>query len=105
VSLEHFVKKTKDKGDIQMNNKTQLKAEKLVQGAVGVFADAISQVEKANDVLTEGMKKDTDTIASISEKIAKLKAEQTAVEFARNKKINTRAVNNDLIKKLKDFAV
>jgi uncharacterized small protein (DUF1192 family) len=105
VSLEHFVKKTKDKGDIQMNNKTQQKAEKLVQGAVGVFADAIAQVEKANEVLTEGMKQDTNKINSIDQKIANLQKEKETVYFAKNKKINTRASNNELIKKLKEFSV
>jgi hypothetical protein len=87
-----------------MSVKVQKKADKLVQGAVGVFADAIAQVEKANVVLSEGIVADDKKLAGIDKAIDALRAKKAEVISQKNEKYNSLEKNEALISKLVEFA-
>lgn len=78
-------------------------SQKLVSKAVGVFATAVADVEKANEILIEGIKSDTAQIMKLEHEIA-LKQEQiTALEKAKAEKGEEIRQNENLLATLKQF--
>lgn len=86
-----------------MANK-QVKAEKLVNSAVTVFAEAIANVEKANDVLQAGVQEDLKKVHEIDKKISDLQSKRVALIADKNLKQHTMKNNDSLIAKLQEFA-
>ncbi|MCM3155576.1 hypothetical protein M3611_26655 [Priestia megaterium] len=80
------------------------KAEKLVSGAVGVFADAILQVEKANELLKAGIETDNKKIDQIELDIRKLNAEKVELVEDKSNKYLQMESNKELIEKLSHFS-
>ncbi|MGG1219378.1 hypothetical protein ABE236_18220 [Priestia endophytica] len=87
-----------------MSNKVVQKAEKLVNGAVGVFADAIAQVEKANELLTEAVEADNKRLEQIEIEYKKLNAEKDKIVEDKNDKYLQMEGNKELIEKLAHFS-
>lgn len=87
-----------------MANKNVQKAEKLVQGAVGVFADAILQVQKANELLAADIEADNKRLDQIELAYRKLNAEKEEVVEDKNNKYLQMEGNKELIEKLSHFS-
>lgn len=81
------------------------KAEKLVQGAVGVFENAIAQIEKAQEILKSGIQDDTRKIAVIENYIEEQKKERDKYLNAKADKYTQMQSNEELIEKLKNFSL
>lgn len=83
--------------------KNQLKAQKIVSGAVGTFAKAIADVTKANDLLVK------DVIAKDEELIritAQIEDAYKQLDIVQAEKLNTQSTiiqNKELIGKLEQF--
>lgn len=79
------------------------KAEKLVGKAVEVFSQAITEVEKAQEILVEGVKADSMRITALNNQITALKGEIAEVEqdkAIKGKQIESNAL---LLNKLWEF--
>ncbi|MCS0827432.1 hypothetical protein NX029_26310 [Cytobacillus firmus] len=84
-------------------NKNQVKAKKLVEGAVGTFSKAIEEVQKANDLLSEAVKADEKEIANLE---AQIRNAYTKIDYVQSEKINKEKhilSNVELISKLAEF--
>ena len=84
-------------------NKELVKSQQLVSKAVGVFSQAIQEVEKANEILTKGVEADSMAIVSIKEQIASLNNKITDIETAKHEKGTQLKANTSLIKNLQRF--
>jgi hypothetical protein len=80
------------------------KAEKLVSGAVGVFADAILQVEKANELLAADIEADNKQLDQIELDYRKLNARKAEIVEDKNNKYLQMEGNKELIEKLSHFS-
>jgi hypothetical protein len=80
------------------------KAEKLVSGAVGVFADAILQVEKANELLAADIETDNKQLDQIELDYRKLNARKAEIVEDKNNKYLQMEGNKELIEKLSHFS-
>jgi hypothetical protein len=83
--------------------KHQLVAEKKVIKAVGVFAKAVAEVEKAQDILKEGVKQDCFKVGALKKQIADIEAEIDAVNKGKIAKGEQMKANEELLSKLKEF--
>jgi iron uptake system EfeUOB component EfeO/EfeM len=84
--------------------KLEQKAQKLVDGAVSVFADAIVQVEKANEILKESIDADVKKLEDIVAKHKKLEVEKDAIMLDKDTKYKQMEANSELIEKLSHFS-
>lgn len=80
------------------------KAEKLVSGAVGVFADAILQVEKANELLAADIEADNKQLDQIELDYRKLNARKAEIVEDKSNKYLQMESNKELIEKLSHFS-
>lgn len=87
-----------------MANKKLTQANKIVTKATTVFGDAITQVEKANDILKKGIEEDTYEIMAAEQKIEELKDFIEGVKEDREDKGLQVIKNDDLVKQLKSFS-
>lgn len=87
-----------------MSVKAQYKAEKLVNGAVTVFADAIAQVEKANSILEQGIVSDNNKLEALNVVIDNARKQKAGIIGSKEEKEKTISKNIGLIIKLKEFA-
>lgn len=79
------------------------KSQKIVAKAVGVFAQAVSEVEKANEILKAGIESDSMTILAIKNQIADLENKITELETAKGIKGEEIRNNEHLLASLKQF--
>lgn len=86
-----------------MANKNLQKANKIVTKATTAFSDTIQKVEKANDILSDGIIKDLNQIREAEEKIEELKAEIQETEKNKATKHEQMESNNVLIQQLSSF--
>ncbi|NGY84923.1 hypothetical protein F6Y03_30860 [Bacillus megaterium] len=84
--------------------KLEQKAQKLVDGAVSVFADAILQVEKANEILKESIDADIKQLDQIELDYRKLNARKNEIVEDKNNKYLQMEANSELIEKLSHFS-
>ncbi|MEH7117237.1 hypothetical protein V7128_07420 [Neobacillus vireti] len=80
-----------------MENKQVVKAQKIVTNAVNVFSTAVAEVEKAQAILSDAIKKDSMEITSLKNRISKLEADKQAKGEQMKK-------NAELLTKLKEFS-
>lgn len=81
----------------------QLKAKKIVESAVGSFANAINQINKANDILTAEVQADENKMLDITQKITDLYKQMDAVQADKIDKNATIIQNKELIARLDKF--
>lgn len=84
-------------------NKQQLKAQKIVAGAVGTFTKAIEEVQKANGLLSSAIDVDAKEMEKISLEIKGLYERLDAVQSNKLNKEAEIIQNKELIAKLEKF--
>ena len=84
-------------------NKHQLKAQKIVQGAVGTFATAIVEVQKANELLAVAVTADETSLEQITAQIASLYERMDVVQADKINKNAEIIQNKELIARLEKF--
>lgn len=76
------------------------KAQKRVDKAVGVFSQAIVQVEKAQETLSAGIQQDSHTVNALNNKIVSIQSEIAAVEQSKQEKGDQMKSNRELLNRL-----
>lgn len=88
-----------------MTKKHELKAQKRVSKALGVFSKAVAEVEKAQDILEAGVISDTNEIESLKEQVEALELTISEVMYRKSSKNAQIAANEDLLAKLNHFNI
>lgn len=78
-------------------------SQKLVSKAVGVFATAVAEVEKANEILIQGVQADTAQIMKLKKEISDKEAQITELEKAKADKGEELRKNENLLATFKQF--
>lgn len=86
-----------------MTKKHEVKAQKRVSKALGVFSKAVAEVEKAQDILEAGVISDTNEIESLKEQVEALELTISEVMYRKSSKNAQIAANEDLLAKLNHF--
>ncbi|MCY8796285.1 MULTISPECIES: hypothetical protein [Bacillus subtilis group] len=84
-------------------SKVIAQSQKHVSKAVGVFSQAVNEVEKAQTVLQEGIKADSAKVLSIKSQISKLEQDIEKTEKSKEAKGAEFKKNQDLLANLKQF--
>lgn len=84
-------------------SKQQAKAKKIVDTALGTFSKAIAEIEKANEMLSQGIEKDMAAMQEVATKIDNLKAELDEIQAGKINKDAEIIRNKELIYKLEKF--
>ena len=80
-----------------------VKSQKIVNKAIGVFSQAVADVEKANEILRKGIEKDSFEIRGIEQQIVILKGKISRLEMDRNIKGKEIKKNEELLATLRQF--
>ena len=88
-----------------MTKKHEVKAQKRVSKALGVFSKAVAEVEKAQDILEAGVISDTNEIESLKEQVEALELTISEVAYRKSSKYAQIAANEDLLAKLNHFNI
>ena len=83
---------------------SEQRAQRKVQKALGVFDKSVKEVEGANDILTQGVQQDEQTIASYKAKISEINGKIQDAKADKKSKQNEIDKNNVLLEKLKHFS-
>lgn len=86
-----------------MVSKEIKQSQKLVNKAVGVFATAVAEVEKANAILIQGVQDDTAQIMKLQHEIDAKNAQITDLEKAKADKGEEIRKNEHLLATFKQF--
>ncbi|MDF2010235.1 hypothetical protein [Priestia megaterium] len=84
-------------------SKQQVKAKKIVDSALGTFSKAVTEIEKANDLLSQEIEKDLAAMQEITTKIENLKSELDELQADKIGKDAEIIRNKELIYKLEKF--
>jgi hypothetical protein len=84
-------------------NKNQLKAKKIVNNAVGTFSIAITEVQKANNLLSDAVKADEKMLVTIEDTIKNLYKQIDIIQSDKIEKESEINNNIELMKKLAEF--
>lgn len=84
-------------------NKQVIKSQKIVSKAVGVFSQAVSEVEKANEMLRVGLVQDSNLIENYRKQISDIERKIKEIESEKEIKVKEIANNEKLITGLKQF--
>lgn len=88
---------------VQASSSSLVRSQKIVAKAVGVFSQAVAEVEKANDILTKGIESDSMQIMGIENKIAELEYDIMKLKEAKLLKGNEFTNNENLLATLRQF--
>lgn len=80
-----------------------VKSQKIVSKAVGVFSQAITEVEKANELLRKGIESDSMQITVLKNQIRDLNDKITDLEKAKGDKGQEIRNNEHLLASLRQF--
>lgn len=86
-----------------MTIKHELKAQKRVSKALGVFTKAVAEVEKAQQILEDGIVSDTQEIKHLEAKAKEIEETIAQVNYRKSDKMTQMANNVDLLAKLNHF--
>ncbi|MGE6629634.1 hypothetical protein [Bacillus sp. NPDC077027] len=84
-------------------SKHMTQASQKVEKAVGVFANAVQEVESAQKILSEGIKQDSMKITMLKNKITSIQESIEKVEAHRQAKGDQMKANEDLLASLMQF--
>jgi Na+/phosphate symporter len=78
-------------------------AEKKVQGALTVFSQAVAEVDKAQDILMDGIAQDSAKVMALKNQIKDIEAQIETVEADRTAKGEQMKKNKTLLNQLNKF--
>lgn len=86
-----------------MTKKHELKAQKRVAKALGVFSKAVAEVETAQQILEDGIVSDTQEIKRLEAQAKEIEESIAQVKYRKSDKMAQMANNVDLLAKLNHF--